>query len=49
MNLDKKLMIAEEEENKFDEDSFVKFLKMHVLTPLKTMLMFENKSQKNSQ
>jgi len=51
LNLDKKIMQFEDEENPIDiEEPMVKFLKTHVLSPLKTMLMFENKNKKkNSQ
>lgn len=48
LNLDKKIMQFEDEENQIDiEEPMVKFLKLHVLSPLKTMLMIENKNNKN--
>ena len=50
LTFDKKLMQAEQEEedgeghHQDQQSTFVKFLKLHVLAPLKTMLMYENRS-----
>lgn len=49
LTLDKKLLQAEEDEKEpGEENSIVKFLRVNVLIPLKTMLMFENRSEKNA-
>lgn len=48
LSLDKKLMDIEEETEARGDHNMVKFLRRNILAPLKTMLMFENKSSKGS-
>ena len=48
LNFDKKMLQAEEAHEKKEESDIIRFLKLNVLAPLKTMLMYENRSEKNS-